>query len=651
MASRGRIAILFGSQTGCAEEVAHRLAAEAVRRRYQPMCCSMETYELRTLPSEKFVVLVASTTGEGEVPDGMRAFWQFLLRKDLPSGSLGNVRHACFGLGDSSYPKFCYAAKRLHRRMEQLGSKAIAPIGLGDDQDGLGIEHALGPWLASLWSVLDACLPLPAGCEVRPESECPPARYGIELLQPACDEASWTAQASQPVAIASIPVPLPVPPPPAMLPASSAASSAASPASCAVSASRHAPFSARVLENTRLTAVGCGRDVRHIALDVSGSGLDYQPGDALAVQPHNPLGGTKALLAALLVGIDPATRLRLVSAAPHAPPLRWSECSVLELFVEHLDVYGSPRRSFFRLLAHFATDPLHQEKLAELGSAEGAAELLDYVTRPRRTYAEVLLEFPSARPPVGYYLDLIPPLRERYFSIASSPRLFPSQVHLTVAVVRYQTLLSLPRFGVCSTYLAALQATEPDGGAPADTVAVWLRRGCLRLPAMPDAPLVMIGPGTGVAPFRAFTQTRQAQRAELALATPPTGAGAVVGDALLYFGCRRPEHDFLYRGEWAEHLEAGHLQGVHAAFSRVPDAPKVYVQHKMVEPGSAPQLWALLAHPACHVYIAGSSGAMPRDVRKAMRLVAMAQGGLDEAAATAWLTSLEAGKRLQCETW
>jgi hypothetical protein len=102
---------------------------------------AMEDYELTHLPSERCVVCVASTTGEGEVPDNMRSFWRFLLRKDLPPGSLSNLMHACFGLGDSSYPKFNYAAKRLHRRLEHLGSTALLPLGLGDDMDSLGVDQ------------------------------------------------------------------------------------------------------------------------------------------------------------------------------------------------------------------------------------------------------------------------------------------------------------------------------------------------------------------------------------------------------------------------------------------------------------------------------------------------------------------------------
>jgi sulfite reductase alpha subunit-like flavoprotein len=263
------------------------------------------------------------------------------------------------------------------------------------------------------------------------------------------------------------------------------------------------------------------------------------------------------------------------------------------------------------------------------------------VTRPRRTYAEVLLDFPSARPPLAYYLDLIPPLRERYFSIASSPVLHTQAVHITVAVVRFQTMIVEPRFGVCSNYLGGCKL--------ADTVRVWLRKGCLRLPSSAQAPLVMIGPGTGVAPFRAFVQTRQAQRA--AEAQGGGEGAAATGDAMLFFGCRHPEQDYLYASEWAAHLDRGELSDFLVAFSRVPKQTKVYVQHRMLEPQTSARLWRLLQVPDTHVYIAGAANQMPKDVRKALREVAVREGGLSETEAMELVQRLEASKRLQCETW
>ena len=613
---RGRVCILFGSQTGCAEEVAHRIAAEACRRQYAPSCLSIEDFDVRQLPAEKLIIFVVSTTGEGEVPDAMRTFWQFLLRRDLPAQSLAALHHACFGLGDSTYPKFCYAAKRLHRRLAQLGSSPMLACGLGDDQDAHGIDHHLGPWLKQLWSHLDERMPLPDGLIIPDESDCPPPRYRVTIID---DSTSSTKDGAS------------------VVPSRPASDTDKLPTG------RRQPHRARVLENRLLTREGCGREVRHIEFDVSGWGLSYAPGDALAVQPVNPERATAALLTSL--GLPPRGSIRIEAALPHARPLHWAppnkEVSVFELFSRRLDLFGVPRRSFFALLAHFATNPDQKERLQEFGSVEGADDLLEYATRPRRTYAEVLLDFTSARPPLSYYLDLLPPLRERYFSIASSPQLHPTAVHICVAIVRYQSQMQAPRFGVCSTYLAGLTpaAAETEG----DLVEVWLRQGCLRLPDTPSAPIVMIGPGTGVAPFRSFVQTRQAQR------TAPSEH--VVGDACLFFGCRRAGDDYLYADEWQAHVERGELNQLHAAHSREPGQPKLYVQHRMLEPAISPRLWALLAQPNCHVYIAGSANQMPKAVRKALCGAAMAHGGQDEEAAREWLKKLEIDKRLQCETW
>ena len=548
--ARGRLLILYGSQTGCAEEVGNNLAAEAARQCFAPQCCSMEDFDVRQLPSEELIVFVVSTAGEGEVPDGMRAFWQFLLRRDLPQQSLASLRHACFGLGDSSYPKFCYAAKRLHRRLTQLGSVPVVALGLGDDQDALGVEQALAPWSQQLWTELGTRMPLPDGANVLPKGACPPPRYRVTYLEQAPETTAVGFQHAH-SSIHALQAP----------------------------ADRRRPYRARVLNNRLLTKEGCGREVRHIELNVSHWGLHYAPGDALAVQPLNPEAATRALLATL--GLVERAPIRIERDQHHAPELHWqghgdggrgTPDTVLDLFSRRLDVFGVPRRSFFALLSHFASDPEQKERLQEFGSDAGGPDLLEYATRPRRTYAEVLLEFPSARPPLAYYLDLIPPLRERYFSIASSPTLHPSCVHIAVAVVRYQTRLQLPRFGVCSTYLASLRAASD--GTEGDSVGVWLRQGCLRLPASPSAPLVMIGPGTGVAPFRAFVQARQTQLAAFAESSLIAGREDV-GDATLFFGCRRAEHDYLYADEWQAHLERGDLRHLHAAFSREPGLPKV----------------------------------------------------------------------------
>ena len=200
--AQSNVLVLFGSQTGCAEEVRrfapHAVAQQPIRdgprprpqvakqvveeltRQHVPSeCLPLDEYDVTKLPHERCVVFVASTTGEGTVPDNMRSFWRFLLRKDLPPGSLGAMRHACFGLGDSSYPKFNFAAKRLHRRLLQLGSTALLELGLADDQDDLGLDQTLAPWLEALRARLLELRPMAKGLVPIPRSQSLPPRYRL----------------------------------------------------------------------------------------------------------------------------------------------------------------------------------------------------------------------------------------------------------------------------------------------------------------------------------------------------------------------------------------------------------------------------------------------------------------------------------------
>ncbi len=306
-------------------------------------------------------MFIASTTGEGTVPDNMRSFWRFLLRKDLPAGSLGAMQHACFGLGDSSYPKFNYAAKRLHRRLLQLGSTALVDLGLADDQDDLGIDQALGPWLDGFRARLMALRPMADGLAAIPRSQSLPLRYRLLEEEEEEEEGDGAATVAGP-------------PPEAGGPPSAAA-----------------PFEARVLANESLCGAARGsRDVRHLELDIAGSGIAYTPGDALAVQPRNPPAETRALLAGL--GLEPEQRIVLAPAAPRAaPPLPPGEWSVFRLFSERLDLFGVPRRAFFERLARHvgrAAAPTHTSGVAPASATDACVRLCrrrpPRRTRPRR---------------------------------------------------------------------------------------------------------------------------------------------------------------------------------------------------------------------------------------------------------------------------
>ncbi|XP_025809437.1 NADPH-dependent diflavin oxidoreductase 1-like isoform X2 [Panicum hallii] len=286
-------------------------------------------------------------------------------------------------------------------------------------------------------------------------------------------------------------------------------------------------------------------------------------------------------------------------------------------------------------MSFFATAEHEKEKLQYFASPEGRDDLYQYNQKESRTVLEVLEDFPSVQMPFEWLVQLTPPLKKRAFSISSSPLAHPNQIHLTVSIVSWLTPFKRTRHGLCSTWLAGL---NPRKG---NLIPCWIRHGSLP-PPHPSVPLVLIGPGTGCAPFRAFVEERAAQ--SVAEPTAPV---------LFFFGCRNEDNDFLYKDFWLAHAQdEGVLSskkggGLFVAFSR--DQPqKVYVQHKIKEQSA--RVWNLLLSGAA-VYIAGSSTKMPADVTAALEEVICKEQGVKKEDASKWLRALERAGRFNIETW
>ncbi|XP_069333246.1 NADPH-dependent diflavin oxidoreductase 1 isoform X5 [Eulemur rufifrons] len=471
-----QLLVLFGSQTGTAQDVSERLGREARRRR---LCCrvqALDSYPVVNLINEPLVIFVCATTGQGDPPDNMKNFWRFIFRKNLPSTSLCRMDFVVLGLGDSSYAKYNFVAKKLHRRLLQLGGSALLPMCLGDDQHELGPDAAIDPWLRDLWEkVLELC-PVPRDLPVIPPGVPLPSRFALHFLREDPGTRSEEQRAASPGSQG----------PPSEL----------------------QPFLAPVVANQRVTGPSHFQDVRLIDFDITGSGISFAAGDVVLIQPSNSAAHVQQFCQVL--GLNPDQRFTLQPREPGVPcpPRLPQPCSVRHLVSRYLDIASVPRRSFFELLACLSAHELEREKLLEFSSAQGQEELHEYCSRPRRTILEVLCDFPhtaGAIPP-DYLLDLIPAIRPRAFSIASSLLVHPSRLQILVAVVQYQTRLREPRRGLCSSWLASL-----DPGQGAARVPLWVRPGGLAFPETPDTPVIMVGPGTGVAPFRAAIQERVAQ--------------------------------------------------------------------------------------------------------------------------------------------
>nr|XP_054769944.1 NADPH-dependent diflavin oxidoreductase 1-like [Lytechinus pictus] len=597
-----RAVILYGSQTGTAQDVAEKIGREAKRRHLSARVLPLDSYPVASLIQEELVIFVCSTTGQGDEPDNMKKFWRFIMRKDLPGDSLTQLRFSVLGLGDSSYPKFNYVAKKLFRRLVQLGASSLIPPGLGDDQHDLGPDAVIDPWLDTLWKELLSFYPLPSGLEIIPANVCPPSRFNVQFVD--TKENGFTKDITDTEMVEP---------------------------RRSVAPNNLCPFHAKMVANVRQTAQEHFQDVRLVKLDVQEANIKYSPGDVVMIQPRNSSSSVETFLEHM--NLDSDQMITISQNDPDVPlPPSWllpPTCSVRYLATHYLDINSIPRRSFFEMLAHHARNDLEREKFQEFDTAEGQQELYSYCNRPRRTILEVLQDFPhvSATIPFEYLLDIIPAIQPRAFSIASSPTAHPGEIHILMAVVKYKTKLVRPREGLCSNWIASL---KPDDDI---RIPIWTKKGTISFPST-STPVIMVGPGTGVAPFRSFIQERAAHN---------------IGDNLLFFGCRYEGQDFLCKDEWSK-LQDKHLLQMVTAFSRDQE-DKVYVQHRIKE--NAALIWSLMnrSDRSTRIYVAGNAKQMPTDVREALCVVVQSEGKMKEEEAERFISDMERKRLIQMETW
>ena len=373
--------------------------------------------------------------------------------------------------------------------------------------------------------------------------------------------------------------------------------------------SKSNPFQALVVENRLLSGPGCAKETRHLVVDTSGSGMRYKPGDSLGILPSNRPQEVDAILAALGARGDEEV---VVPKAPAGVGLRAALTSRLAL--------AGPTRRIVETLEAKAASPSERARLREILSPKAREHLAAWLHE--REFVDLLEEFPSARLRPQELVDHMRRLTPRLYSIASSPRVHPTDVHLTVAVVRYRTN-GRDRVGVCSTYLADRVAV---GATP---MPVFVAHSPFAPPEDGSRDAVMVGPGTGIAPFRGFVQDRAASGA--------TGRNWVI------FGDQRKACDFLYEDEWSRCLRTGSLHRLDTAFSRDQEH-KIYVQDRMRE--SAAELWRWIQGGA-YFYVCGDAKRMAKDVDVALHEVIAGQGAMPHSQAIEYVKVMKKEKRYQ----
>ena len=547
-AAARRITILSASQTGNARRVAEQLHEKLRTAALDVRLVRASDYKSKSLPDEDILLLVSSTQGEGEPPEEAVPLHKFLFGKKAPK--LDKLHFAVLGLGDSSYPEFCKAGRDFDARLAELGGNRLHERGDCD----LDFQATATAWIES----------------------------AAAALVPLC---------SAPTAGAA--------------PAASAGADTTAAATATSAFDRDHPFAASLSVRQKITARGAEKDIEHIEIDLAGSGLQYQPGDALGVWPVNAPALVGEILSLHQLQGDESVTLK-----------DGRQRSVRDALTHDLDITQ--------------ITPAFVQQYAAAGNIGALQE--------RLAQPETLDAWLASTPPVGVFaehphplpaqalVDLFRPQSPRLYSIASAQDEVGEEVHLTVGVVQFQHHQQ-HYTGAASGYLGQLLE---EG----DQVRVFVEQNPLfRLPEDGNTPVIMIGAGTGVAPFRAFMQQRE--------------ANGDAGANWLVFGNQRFTDDFLYQAEWLQYRKSGLLTRADLAWSRQ-GKEKVYVQHKLAEAGA--EVWKWLQDGA-HVYVCGDASRMARDVEKALLDIIATHGGMDADDADDYLNTLREDRRYQRDVY
>jgi len=541
------LTILFASQTGNAKGVAKQLSQSASAAGIKVNLKNIADYKVKSLKSENHLLIVASTNGEGEPPDDALAFHEFLTSKKAPK--LPHLSYSILALGDSSYEFFCQTGKDFDERLKALGAKQVTER---IDCD-LDYDDDVNTWTNTVLDRLKETL--------------------IQSAEPLANVIN--------LSIADV---------------------------TSSQYDKKNPYTAELSVSQQITGRDSAKNVAHVEIDLTDSGLTYQPGDALGVWFENSSELVDELLSTLALSADDLVTVK-ISGNETILPLRTA-------LIEQLEITQTAP-SFIEFWAKTSANAvlvnLCEDKNATREFA-GNHQVVDII----KSYPGTVL--------AQDFVDAIRKITPRLYSIASSQAEVEEEVHLTVGLVNYQSEGD-SRFGGASSFLT--QQLEEGG-----KVNVFIEHNDnFRLPQDNNTPIIMIGPGTGVAPFRAFMQEREALEAS--------------GDNWMFFGEQTFTQDFLYQVEWQNYLKSGLLSRMDVAFSR-DQKEKIYVQDRIKEQST--EVFAWLERGA-HLYICGDANHMAKDVHQALTDVIAKEGQLTTEQAEQYLKDLRTSKRYQKDVY
>ncbi|XGW11664.1 hypothetical protein V3C99_012834 [Haemonchus contortus] len=629
--------ILYGSHTGQAECISKQIKEKAEILGLKPCLFTLDDNEKEFhIEDENLVVIVVSSTGDGDPPENASRFWRRISRKTLESNFLEKLDYALLGLGDSNYSTFQGVPNKIDKRLKFLGASSIVEIGHADDQ--VGLELVVEPWIESLFQVLvkrfnlnpDVLQQLNSKVEIAEKREVPekvnsegvtskqpkpilspqPYKYPEVSLIRGNDKLSNDPALRVPVA------------PQEFL---------ASTVSHEKLEQNHgipwqngakmvgvasAPYEVTVVGAARLTDLDVTKPKYELVLDlgVHHSNLPYEPGDAFYFVIPNSVMEVNFILERMnmlsaadqkcTVSVNPNTKKINPALPAHVPP----ESSIRYLFTYCLDIRRTPGRPVLRALAESATDEGEKRRLLELTSAQGLSEFNLFVRQPGLSLADILFAFPSVTPSADRLIELLPRLIPRSYSVSSCRG---RRVRFIYSVMTFtaEDGRRYPRKGVATEYLLGLKVN--------DIVQIMHKEPArFRLPPPPlpstcakDMHLLMVGPGTGVAVFLAFCQ----HLLNMKLSDPGNFPDV---PRYLYFGCRNMEKDALYLDELKSYVREGILTELILCESQGNGSYPKYVQDALKERSS--QVCEFLSISGTdvpsRVYICGDAKGMSKSV-------------------------------------
>jgi len=573
--------VLYGSETGTAEGVARRFVRAAKERSCVVKKCTElnDCCELETMDPATFVIFCA-TCGDGDIPQNATTFWEYL--EKLAPNVLSKHSFVLFALGDKGYAKFCEAGKVIDGKLVKLGCKQLLPMGVGDQCDEDGWETGYSTWLPQFMEAINA--PVPAKLDGPP-----PALFDIE---------------------------------------EHAGSQLAPPKLCPPGG-----VLATIEENRRMPPPEYERDIRHFALSTKDVDLPFHLGDALGIFPENLPGDVDEALKWFGYNADAGISIKLLCDSSDVNArlvaLSTQRTTARQVLTEVLDIFGRPSKGFYAQLADFAQDPKEKSKLLEIGGGDGYKALLE----ESMSYFAIFKMFPSAKPSLSHLMTLIPPMKYRLYSIASSADFTPGKVELTIVVNRWPTKSGVLKTGTSTKYIAEL----PVGAK----VACTMTCGTFTFPE-DTVPMVMSGLGTGIAPMRSFVQDRVYKKNIL---------GKEVGPMILFYGCRHEHEEFFYKDEWAQYQKDGVLTKIINAFSHdKPHYPPkmIFVNQKMEE--NLELIGKYMGEMGGYFYMCGLAVAAP-GIETALKKAMVGAKYVKESEADAWVEELKKSGRYSMESY